>query len=89
MAAGYLFTFDGSRACGGSTDNFLLVLGADPDACSRNGDYSIEENGGGLGLTPMGSERYLSLAKSAAVDPSHSPDEFVSKLAEIMTKARR
>jgi hypothetical protein len=49
----------------------------------------IEENGGGLGLTPMGSERYLSLAKSAAVDPSHSPDEFVSKLAEIMTKARR
>ena len=23
----------------------------------------IEENGGGLGLTPMGSERYLSLAK--------------------------
>ncbi len=48
----------------------------------------IEENGGGLGLTPMGSERYLSLAKSAAVDPSHSPDEFVSKLAEFMTKAR-
>jgi hypothetical protein len=48
----------------------------------------IEENGGGLGLTPMGSKRYLSLAKSAAVDPSHSPDEFVSKLAEIITKAR-
>ena len=32
----------------------------------------IEENGGDLGLTPMGSDRYLSLAKSAAVDPSHS-----------------
>jgi len=48
----------------------------------------IEENGGGLGLTLMGRERYLSLAKSAAVDPSHSPDEFVSKLVEIMTKAR-
>jgi hypothetical protein len=48
----------------------------------------IEENGGGLGLTPMGRERCLSLATSAAVDPSHSPDEFVSKLAEFMTKAR-
>jgi hypothetical protein len=48
----------------------------------------IEENGGGLGLMPAGRERYLALAKSAAVDPSESPDDFVSKLAEIMTKAR-
>jgi hypothetical protein len=48
----------------------------------------IEENGGGLALTPMGRERYLALAKSAAVDPSDAPDDFVSKLAEIMIKAR-
>jgi hypothetical protein len=48
----------------------------------------IENNGAGLGLTPMGRERYLALAKSAAVDPSDSPADFVSKLAEIMTKAR-
>jgi hypothetical protein len=48
----------------------------------------IEENGDGLGLTPAGRERYLALAKRAAVNPSDSPNDFVSKLAEIMTKAR-
>jgi hypothetical protein len=48
----------------------------------------IDENGGGLGLTPAGRERYLALAKRAAVDSSDSPDDFISKLAEIMTKAR-
>jgi hypothetical protein len=48
----------------------------------------IEENVGGLGLTPAGRERYLARAKSATADPSDSPDDFVSKLTKIMTKAR-
>ncbi len=48
----------------------------------------IDENDGGLGLTPAGRERYLAFAKSAAVDPSDSPEDLVSKLAEIIIKAR-
>jgi hypothetical protein len=48
----------------------------------------IEENDGSLRLTPTGRERYLALPKSAAVDQSASPDDFVSKLVSYMTKAR-
>jgi hypothetical protein len=48
----------------------------------------IDENDGGLGLTPAGRERYLALAKSAVVDPSDSPEESVSKLAEMIIRAR-
>jgi hypothetical protein len=48
----------------------------------------IEENAGGLRLTPIGRERYLALPKSAAVDQADSPDDPVAKLAAYMTKAR-
>jgi hypothetical protein len=49
----------------------------------------IEEHGGGLRLTPTGRERYLALPKSAAVHQSETtPDYFISKLADFMTKAR-
>lgn len=47
----------------------------------------IEEHGGGLRLTPR--ERYLALPKSAAVHQSETtPDDFISRLADFMTKAR-
>ena len=36
----------------------------------------------------LGRERYLALPKSAAVDQSDSPDDFVSKLVSYMAKAR-
>ena len=48
----------------------------------------IEDNAGGLRLTPTGRERYLALPKSAAVDQADSPDDPVAKLAAYMTKAR-
>jgi hypothetical protein len=42
---GYFFTFDGTVTCNGSTDSYLLVLGAAGDQqCSRNGDYEIQTN---------------------------------------------
>ncbi|MEZ4220865.1 MAG: hypothetical protein R3B13_08045 [Polyangiaceae bacterium] len=42
--AGYLFTFDGSAACNGAPTAFLLVLTANGQKCSRNGDYVIQAN---------------------------------------------
>ena len=48
----------------------------------------IEDNGGGLRLTPTGRERNLALPKAANVDPAESPDDPVAKLAAYMTKAR-
>jgi hypothetical protein len=48
----------------------------------------IEDNDGGLRLTPAGRERYLALPKSAAVDQSDSSDDPVAKLAAYMAKAR-
>jgi hypothetical protein len=48
----------------------------------------IEEHGAGLGLTPVGRERYLALPNSGAIYESETPDEFISKMAEFMSKAR-
>ena len=45
----------------------------------------IEEHGVGLRLTPLGRERYLAFPNSGAI---YDPDEFISKMAEFMTKAR-
>jgi hypothetical protein len=42
----------------------------------------------GLGLTPVGRERYLALPNSGAIYESETPDEFISKMAEFMSKAR-
>jgi len=47
----------------------------------------VEENGGGLRLTPAGQERYLALPNSAAID-SGAPDEGLAKMAEFISKAR-
>jgi hypothetical protein len=48
----------------------------------------IEEYGAGLRLTPEGRERYLALPKGGAIYESDTPDEFISKIAEFMSKAR-
>jgi hypothetical protein len=48
----------------------------------------IEEHGAGLQLTPLGRERYLALPNSGAIYEADTPDEFISKMAEFMTKAR-
>ena len=48
----------------------------------------IEEHGAGLRLTPLGRERYLALPHSGAIYEADTPDEFISKTAEFMTKAR-
>ena len=48
----------------------------------------IEEHDGSLRLTPAGRERYLALPKSAAIDGSDTPEKFISKIAEFMSKAR-
>jgi hypothetical protein len=48
----------------------------------------IEEHGAGLRLTPLGRERYLALPNSGAIYEADTPDEFISKMAEFMTKAR-
>jgi hypothetical protein len=48
----------------------------------------IEDNGGGLRLTPTGRERYLALPKGAAVDQAESSDDPVARLAAYMAKAR-
>jgi hypothetical protein len=47
----------------------------------------IEEHGAGLRLTPLGRERYLALPNSGAIY-ADTPDEFISKMTEFMTKAR-
>jgi hypothetical protein len=49
--------------------------------------FLIEEHGAGLRLTPLGRERYLALPNSAIYE-ADTPDEFISKMAEFMTKAR-
>jgi hypothetical protein len=48
----------------------------------------IEEHGAGLRLTPVGRERYLALPNSGAMYESDTSDEFISKMAEFMSKAR-
>jgi hypothetical protein len=48
----------------------------------------IEEHGAGLRLTPVGRERYLALPNSGAIYESDTPNEFISKMAEFMSKAR-
>jgi hypothetical protein len=48
----------------------------------------IEDNGGGLRLSPTGRERYLALPKGADVDQADSSDDLVVKLAAYMAKAR-
>jgi hypothetical protein len=48
----------------------------------------IEEHGAGLRLTALGRERYLALPKSGAIYESDTPDVFVSKMTEFMSKAR-
>jgi hypothetical protein len=48
----------------------------------------IEEHGGVLRLKPAGRECYLALRKSAALHQSETPDDFISKLADFVTKAR-
>ena len=48
----------------------------------------IEEHGAGLRLTPLGRERYLALPNSGAIYESDTPDVFISKMAEFMSKAR-
>jgi hypothetical protein len=50
--------------------------------------HLIEEHDGGLRLRPLGRERYLALSKGSAVQDADSPDAFISKLAEFMSKAR-
>jgi hypothetical protein len=49
----------------------------------------VEEDGGGLMLTPAGRERYLALPNSAGISGSDPPDELVSKMAEFVSKVRR
>ena len=48
----------------------------------------IEEYGAGLRLTPLGRERYRALPNSGAPYESDTPDVFISKMAEFMSKAR-
>ena len=48
----------------------------------------IEEHGAGLRLTPLGRERYLALPNSGAIYEFDTPDVFISKMAECMSKAR-
>jgi hypothetical protein len=48
----------------------------------------IEEHGGGLRFKLAGRECYLALPKNAAVHQSDTPDDFISKLTDFMTKAR-
>ena len=48
----------------------------------------IEEHGAGLRLTPLGRERYLALPINSAIYESDTPDVFISKMAEFMSKAR-
>jgi hypothetical protein len=48
----------------------------------------IEEHGAGLRRTPVGRERYLALPNSGAIYESDTPDEFISQMAEFMSKAR-
>jgi hypothetical protein len=47
----------------------------------------IEQNGGGLQLTPVGRERYLALPNSAGI--SESDTDLASKMAEFVAKGRR
>jgi hypothetical protein len=49
----------------------------------------VEENGGGLQLTPAGRERYLALPRSDGVFELRTADELVSKMAEFVSKARQ
>jgi hypothetical protein len=49
----------------------------------------VEENGGGLRLTPAGRERYLALPNSAGNFKPGTADELVSKMAEFVSKGRR
>jgi len=39
----------------------------------------IEENGGGLQLTPVGRERYLALPNSAGISESDAPDDLFQR----------
>jgi hypothetical protein len=48
----------------------------------------IEEHSAGVRLTPVGRERYLALPNSGAIYEADTPDEFISKMAEFMSKAR-
>jgi hypothetical protein len=48
----------------------------------------IEEHGAGLRLTSVGRERYLALPNSGTIYEAGIPDEFISKMAKFMTKAR-
>jgi hypothetical protein len=49
----------------------------------------VEENGGGLQLTPAGRERYLALPSSDGVFRPGTADELASKMAEFVSKGRR
>jgi hypothetical protein len=49
----------------------------------------VEENGGGLRLTPAGRERYLALPNSAGIFKPGTANELVSKMAELVSKGRR
>jgi hypothetical protein len=48
----------------------------------------IEEHSAGLRLTPLGRGRYLALPNSGALYETDTPAEFISKMAEFMSKAR-
>ena len=53
--------------------------------CLEHRDASYR---GGLRFKPAGRECYLALPKNAAVHQSDTPDDFISKLTDFMTKAR-
>ena len=48
----------------------------------------IEEDRGGLRLTPVVRERYLALPKSAGISESDAPSKLVSKMSEFVATGR-
>jgi hypothetical protein len=49
----------------------------------------VEENGGGLRLTPAGRERYLALPNSAGIFKPGTANENWFQMAELVSKGRR
>ena len=49
----------------------------------------VEQNGGGLRLTPAGRERYLALSHSDGAFKPGTADELVSEMAEFVSKTRQ
>jgi hypothetical protein len=49
----------------------------------------VDQNEGGLQLTPVGRQRYLALPNRAGISESDTPDELVSMMAEFVAKGRR